>query len=220
MEHGDVRCERVSETESDATYEFLARLLLSPMSGSLCDLVLKGEIWNELSSNGYERLVSACTAVDEALAPLRDKPVERARRQLATEYTRLFVGPENQLIPPWESLYEGDRHHLFGKPVFEVRSFMRSHGMASAKGNSWPEDHLGVELLVLQQIIGTGAIADNDVDEIGRFIEEHPLWLVRKMNETAHGLVYEGSGFYRALLELIEVCLEADARDLRTVTMN
>jgi TorA maturation chaperone TorD len=201
----------VAESD-DSTYEFLGRLLLSPMDEKLCALVIEEGFWSALAEeeNSESSLFRACRQMEDVTASLRSLSVEEARKQLAFEYTRLFVGPENQLVPPWESLYQGDRQHLFGKPVQDVRRFIRDNGLTSIKLGSWPEDHLGVELLILQQLTGAGQIEEDRVGQIATFIEEHPLKLVRAMNNVARSIDFDGSGFYRALLELVEALLNAD----------
>ncbi|WP_058985420.1 TorD/DmsD family molecular chaperone [Hugonella massiliensis] len=217
MEKDGTRKGKAPVGETDAMYEFLARLLLRPMDADLYALAANESFWEDLAKGDGQpdRFTDACRKVASALASFEGSSPDEAQTQLATEYTRFFVGPENQLVPPWESLYQGDKHHLYGPPVAQVRAFMRKHGLSSVQGASWPEDHLGMELLIVQEFLGKGAIDDGDVPDIRAFIEEHPLRLVRAMNEKARSLVHGGSGFYRSLLELVEACLESDVETLR-----
>ena len=41
--------------------------------------------------------------------------------ELRDEYTRLFVGPDKLVAPPWESVYRGEDAMLFQEVTLEVR---------------------------------------------------------------------------------------------------
>lgn len=66
--------------------------------------------------------------------------------KLNLDYTRLFVGLEKTLAPPYESVFLGKEHTLFEACTLEVREFYRRFDVHINPIHKIPDDHLGLEL--------------------------------------------------------------------------
>ncbi len=66
--------------------------------------------------------------------------------ELAIEYARLFIGPENPLAVPYASFYLSESRLLITEETIEVRKRYLEAGMAVKGLYSIPDDHIGIEL--------------------------------------------------------------------------
>jgi TorA maturation chaperone TorD len=66
--------------------------------------------------------------------------------KLNLDFTRLFIGLERTLAPPYESVYLGKEHTLFELCTLKVREFYRRFDIHFSPGHNIPDDHLGFEL--------------------------------------------------------------------------
>ena len=60
------------------------------------------------------------------------------------EYTRLFLGPDKLIAPPWESCYTAKERALFQESTLHVRSWYQNYGYAPAEGPNYPDDHISL----------------------------------------------------------------------------
>lgn len=65
---------------------------------------------------------------------------------LATEYARLFIGPQNPLAVPYASFYLSESRLLITDETIDVRKRYLEAGMAVKELYSIPDDHIGIEL--------------------------------------------------------------------------
>lgn len=65
---------------------------------------------------------------------------------LATEYARLFIGPQNPLAVPYASFYLSESKLLITDETIDVRKRYLEAGMAVKELYSIPDDHIGIEL--------------------------------------------------------------------------
>ncbi|MDR1421435.1 MAG: molecular chaperone TorD family protein [Coriobacteriales bacterium] len=82
---------------------------------------------------------------EESLDVLTRKPMN-GLEALREEYTRLFIGPQKLLAPPWESFYLDEGHSLFQRSTLSVRSFYQSHGYRPQGYPVIADDHLALEV--------------------------------------------------------------------------
>jgi len=68
---------------------------------------------------------------------------------LKQDYTRLFIGLEKILAPPYASVYLSEEHLLFEKPTFDVRRFYEKLSLSVNPQKKEPDDHIGFELFCL-----------------------------------------------------------------------
>ena len=135
---------------------------------------------------------------------------------LQADYTRLFMGPDKIIAPPWESVHFGDDRLLFQQRTLEVRAWYRRFGFEAEKINQEPDDHISLELLFLSQLAALGIQALNEKDDAhfeelqkaqGEFLKEHlGAWAL-----TWCGLVEENArtDFYKGLAHLTRGALSA-----------
>lgn len=152
------------------------------------------------------------------LASFAETWTKAQTRLLLEDYTRLFIGLERILAPPFESVYRSREHLLFEQQTAEVREHYRRFRMEVPLRNRIPDDHIGYELQFLSELCfaldmaireGKTAAGERYAQEIGDFITMHvSVWLpafmqrVEKHAETAFysGIVLLVSGLTEKML--------------------
>lgn len=134
---------------------------------------------------------------------------------VADEYARLFLGPWNPEIHPYESYYLTGR--LLDRPLAAVRASMREFGLERQREYAEPEDHLALELDVVRRLVARQASA-RDADEEGRWLTAQATFLKRHLAvwgpQAARDLAAAKSArFYRGIGLVVEGFLEME-RDL------
>lgn len=131
--------------------------------------------------------------------------------ELQTDFTRLFIGGNEVLAPPWESVYFNENRMIFQEQTLQVRQWYRQFGLESEKKNQEPDDHLALEVSFLAGLARRAlqAYEDGNQQHVKQLIEaklqfmaEHPLRWVETWNE----LVNENArtDFYRGVGLLTE----------------
>ena len=187
-------------------YSFFANHLLEPIQGPHT-VVFTKKFWNDFpieSANshiksGLEQLMN-CSSRLEVLSD------EEAKEQVMVEYTSLFLGPGLPNAPLWESFYRTSEKIYFGRTTFEMKEVLYAHGLESKKKNQQPEDHLGIELMMMSVLSDqlTQFESEQQVSQIKEqisFMDEHLLSWIHELCRDAkeHGTV----GFYGGFIELI-----------------
>jgi TorA maturation chaperone TorD len=129
-----------------------------------------------------ESLGAAC----EALAVI-DVASDEVLDDLKSEYTRLFIGPDNLEAPPWESMHTSALRSLFQEVTLEVRNCYRAQGFLPAEYPRVADDHIALEFAFLAQLGSRAqmAYASADIETTRaaltasqQFLEDHLLvWL-------------------------------------------
>ncbi|MGR5065181.1 molecular chaperone TorD family protein [Photobacterium sp. DNB22_13_2] len=124
---------------------FISRIIgalfyYSPASDEVQNIVKRSMY--HLDSNDYEELqrvigLFAATKADE----------------LESDYLTLFAGAGEMPAPPWGSVYLGQNRELFDESTALYRSFLRRHNLYIGTGQFEPEDHFGLMLLVVSQLL-------------------------------------------------------------------
>lgn len=122
---------------------------------------------------------------------------------LKRDYTRLFIGLEKILAPPYASVYLSEDHLLYGSPVLDVRQFYKKFGLSVNPMNRVPDDHIGFELYCLSFLLENAVQA-----ALREFLSNHLntwirsfLSLVEEKAETAYyrGVARLTLGFVESL---------------------
>jgi TorA maturation chaperone TorD len=92
-----------------------------------------------------------------------ETPAEELAEAGADEYTRLFIGPYDPTVNPYESFYFTGR--MWDKPLANLRTFLKIIGIERQEGYSEPEDSLAFELEVMRWLIGKQQGAADSDDE-------------------------------------------------------
>ena len=128
---------------------------------------------------------------------------------LKRDYTRLFIGLEKILAPPYASVYLSEDHLLYGNPVLDVRRFYKKFGLSVNPMNRVPDDHIGFELYCLS------FLCRNETQEALReFLSDHlNTWLpsflplVKKKSETDYyrGIALLTLGLVESLSNYLDI---------------
>jgi len=187
-------------------YSFLANCLLEWIKEEDKD-VLTSQFWvdfplvadNPQLEAGLDQLIS-CTSQLEKLS------TEEALEEVAVEFTDLFIGTARPKAPPIESFYFSFKRTIFNEKTIEMKKILNEHGLESMMKDKFPEDHLGLQLLLIAVQTEEFPTLDEDekraaIEKQISFIDEHLLsWIPGVCNDAKeHGQ----TGFYGGLLELI-----------------
>ncbi|WP_026198883.1 TorD/DmsD family molecular chaperone [Desulfitobacterium hafniense] len=185
-------------------YGFLGSCILEPLQGDSSEVLKKnfGDNFPLLAANSH--MESGLAELAKLSEKFGKSPL--AIQEVQLEYTTLFLGPGLPKAPPWESIYRTQEKRLFGEPTYEVREVMARNGFEGKGKNRQPEDHMGLELILLSAMAETlntrsGSELALALREQLDFIVNHPLtWIADLHSDAAkHG----DTGFYAALIKLI-----------------
>lgn len=119
-------------------FSVLHRLLGSEPTKELLDAVSSEDSLAALAL--FEGDSEAAVALKNVLASCRGLDVEAVR----SEYTRLFLGPDKLIAPPWESCYTAKERALFQESTLHVRSWYQQYSYVPAGYPSHPDDHISL----------------------------------------------------------------------------
>ena len=119
-------------------FSALHRLLGSEPTKELLDAVSSEDRLAALAL--FEGDSEAAVALKNVLASCRGLDVEAVR----SEYTRLFLGPDKLIAPPWESCYTAKERALFQESTLHVRSWYQQYSYVPAGYPSHPDDHISL----------------------------------------------------------------------------
>ena len=140
------------------------------------------------------------------MAGLDMKDPEATRRDIASEYGELFVGPRPPLAPLYESIYIGFPNRLFTDQTLKVRSAYERNGLTVVKSRKVPDDHIGYEFEFMAEMVARQIEALNDDNEANikaleaeqrKFLADHLALWTGKFAARIHENY--GEGFYSAL---------------------
>ena len=169
----------------------------------------------------------AAKLLSAALELMRETPVE----DLLREYTKLFLGPEDYIAAPWESIYTSKERALFQESTLDVRAWFKRFGYVAGGYPNYPDDHISIMLhfLALMSAKANDALIVGEMDvcrkllkDQKQFEKEHMLnWLTRYAQDMQGS---ESNFFYPQLAiamaeyvmydqqildELLEACQDA-----------
>lgn len=100
--------------------------------------------------------------------------------KIDSEYTRLFVGPEEPVVPLWESFYVSDEPALFQGSTLEVRRIYAAQGLRCRCYPKVADDHVSIEAH-FQAVMAERAcrlFAESSWGACGRVLLEQQRFLV------------------------------------------
>jgi putative dimethyl sulfoxide reductase chaperone len=145
-------------------------------------------------------------------------------RELQLDYTRLFIGIDSVLAPPWESVHLSREHLLFQEQTVQVRHWYLRYGLQVIQKDKEPDDHIGLEMTFLAHLAGQALVALQEVQSEERFdalltaqrhfLAQHPLcWVSQwsaQVTRNAATDFYRGIGWLTHGL-LLAIALRLDA---------
>jgi TorA maturation chaperone TorD len=130
---------------------------------------------------------------------------DRLGELVAEEYTRIFFGPHDPQIHPYESYYLTGR--LLDRPLADIRSFLKEVGIEKQEGYAEPEDFLAFELEIMRRLVARQASASNrageadSLDHQATFLKRHLL--VWGPDAAADLAKSSAAVFYRGVAHLL-----------------
>lgn len=142
---------------------------------------------------------------------------EHAPEVVVEEYTRIFLGPHQPEVAPYESHYLTGM--LFKEPLIAVRGFMNSIGLEKNDETfPEPEDILSFELEIMNWMLGREA-ESSEADEAEEWRERQAVFFkehIQVWGPTCAKDLQEASGyFYRGVGELLEGFLKLEIQTNR-----
>ena len=119
-------------------FSVLHRLLGNEPTKELLNAVSSEESLAALAL--FEGDSEAAGKLKAVLASCRDLDAEAAKM----EYTRLFLGPDKLIAPPWESCYTSKERALFQESTLHVRSWYQQYSYVPAGYPTHPDDHISL----------------------------------------------------------------------------
>lgn len=132
--------------------------------------------------------------------------LDRYMEELAVEFARLFLGPQNPAAIPFASFYLSETRQLMTEVTIEVRRQYLEAGMVVKNLHQIPDDHLAIELEFMAYLAATAvkALEEGDLQKAGdikaqmeAFLKSHlALWAPQfadKVCQHANGDFYKGA---------------------------
>lgn len=166
-------------------------------------------------------LAAADGSGKEGLALLRrvtDQWQSTQISRLEEDYTRLFIGLEQTLAPPYESVYLSRDHIMFEKQTLAVRRFYERFGLQALKIGIEPDDHIGLELSFLAHLCrlasaasetNTAPSAEEIRGALGTFLRDHLLLWYTQFTQRV--IRHARTDYYRGHAHLTRSCIESIA---------
>jgi TorA maturation chaperone TorD len=189
--------------EELSLFNLLRQVFLQEPSGELIEVISKIELPSDAVdeiSYGLKLMIGSVRSNHHRLGEWIE--------ELALEYARLFVGPNNPPAMPYASFYLSESHSLMTDETIDVRKIYLDAGMAVKELYSVPDDHIGIELEFIydltQRMIelfekGQREEASRLFELRSDFIRGHmALWapyLAAKIIESTQEDFYKGASF-------------------------
>ena len=189
---------------------FLGNSLLRPMNQTGTYGLDLG-FWDAFPTFDDERVSEAIDGMKEylkAIAPDSEADAkDRAAERISVEFTKLFVGPPNPSVKPWETYYRDKNAKAgYGAVAVDVGKQLRAMGLAiGGEGNQFP-DHMGIELLCLSEMLSRSDREALPLESAVSFCVEHPLSWVGELREAVNAEA--PGGYYGKLLGITESVLQ------------
>ena len=119
-------------------FSLLHKLLGAEPTKELLDVVSSKESLESVAL--FESDSEAAARLKDVLASCSEMDAEAVK----LEYTRLFLGPDKLIAPPWESCYTAKERALFQQSTLQVRSWYQQYSYVPAGYPSHPDDHISL----------------------------------------------------------------------------
>lgn len=206
-------------------YDILRRLLIEEPTPELLNFLREQDIASLFPIISDAQSTDAFAMLQRALAMAIFTCGEPLFEDLHWDFTRLFIGPEAPLAPPWESVYVSKDKLLFQHCTHEVKRIYQSSGLLKNEDEGEAADHIGYELDYLYQ--QSRNVAENMINGASfndakpflhlqlTFLQQHILAFVDDfcLNIQTHSQ----TEFYRGIALLLPLFLKLDAQRLSDV---
>ncbi len=143
-------------------FRFLSQVFLEIPSRKLIEEMIENKIFFEWPVDKNQKSISKGL---EILQEFCEKFQQKNIKSLKQDFTRLFIGLEKMLAPPYASVYLSEDCLLYESPFFDVRRFYRKIGLSVNPRKNEPDDHIGFELFCLSFLCEQVALAARKNDQ-------------------------------------------------------
>ncbi len=106
---------------------------------------------------------------------------------LKEEYPRLFLGPEDLIAPPWESVYTTNARALFRESTLAVHKWYEQFGFVPKSYPHEPDDHISLMMHFLM-LLSQRAIDALEANEMKRYRDALAAQLLFEQNHMLNWL--------------------------------
>ncbi len=198
------------------TFGLVAKALYTYPERTWLETLLGGDIFAEAPfAAGNPDVVAALELLRAWSEHNRGGLADEAFDDLRADYTRLFIGPGEMKVAPWESVYFNDERLTFQKETLQVRAWYQRFGLQAERLYNEPDDHVGLELEFIAHLarLGLQALEQKDEATLTRslkaqrdFVSEHLMrWAPRFCEQTEKET---HTDFYRGIARLTRGLLD------------
>jgi TorA maturation chaperone TorD len=156
-------------TERQTMYALLALFYQGGLAEGL-DILQATALLQQMATADNELLMTGARKAEQEIAADHDH--YHYLQLLTADYQRLFIGPNQLLAPPWESVYTMKERLLFGEPELTVRQIYQSVGLAVSTKE--PADHLLLELAFMARLC---TMANENLPQPAKFLHKQQCFL-------------------------------------------
>jgi len=163
-------------------YTLFQRVFAEEPSKELFEVLFSQETEDQLAILGKD--CEALNALSELFSSLKAQNHEQLVSDLGCEYVRLFIGPGNLSVPPWESIHITGKQLMFQKETLDVRNAYRVEGFLPVGYPSVADDHIAIEASFMQKLAekSVKAFLSNDLEECIRLLDVQKNFLERHLS--------------------------------------
>lgn len=183
---------------------FAGNSLLKPMNQT-STVGLDAAFWGDLPSFESEEAASTLNVLAAWASAIDEERSEDAVRGLSVEYARLFMGPPEPAVMPWETFYAEEGSDTgFGEQAFAMVQRLRSLGLSVSNDNNQYADHIGIELLYVSECLKRASQGDDSLlREAAAFSRDSAIPWMRSFSAR----VYEADSTYYSMLSRLACAL-------------
>ena len=151
--------------------------------------------------------------------------IEQHYQDLHWDYTRLFIGPFELPVYPWESAYVTKDKLLFQETTMAVRKWYKKYGFQTVETNVEADDHIGLELDFIYHlnelaIKSANSVTPTSVKEVVYLIHEQDQFISAHLGKFAAELAnkvaeHADTGFYRGAALILRDFIQIDSNVLK-----
>lgn len=195
------------QTRGDC-YRLLAACFYQPQK----EIFMEGGLLKNLTAS----LRQVCPEAAVFSSGMEKTVLNYSDEELAVEYAKLFVGPNEMIAPPYGSMYLDGKKTIMGESTMEVIRMYQQEGLARDSEFKDLPDHIAVELEFMYYLVfkemKTREEADDKASSV--YIEKQDIFLNRLLRSWVPQFcdrIKEGTDnvFYKALAG----CLYAFIKD-------
>lgn len=200
-------------------YDLLKCIFLQEPSRKFLKLLIEGEMVQAFPF--YDSDIDLGSAIDMILNYLKQPDVmsKKESQDLICDYTRMFIGPGEAQVSPWESIYTDVERVYFSKGTIEVRDAYRKYNLLPGRLGHEPDDHIGLELDFMHKLCEMAKEKTEGLDQKGfleiledqkTFLDDHLLkWVPAWSRDVVKNAEID---FYRGAVRLLNAYLRIDLK--------